>query len=168
MKNLSIRQYLASDVEHCRALWLELTEYHRAIYNNYTIGGESPEDYFDKHLVNLGNDKIWIAEINNEIVGLIGLIISNNDGEIDPVVVSSKHRGNGIGTALVAFVIEEAKKLNLKYLSVKPVARNIDAIEFYNHIGFRLIGQIELFMELTPNSEKWLEGIDLFGNSFMY
>jgi len=168
MENLSIRQYRSSDIEQCRNLWKELTEHHRTIYNDPTIGGRSPEYYFDEHLKNVGHERIWVAEYDNKVVGIAGLIVKDNEGEIDPVVVSSKHRGKGIGKAIVEFVIKEARKLNLKYLSVKPVLRNIDAIAFYHHIGFRGIGQIELFMELTPNLDKWVDGIELYGCLFKY
>ena len=168
MENLSIRQYRPSDIEHCRGLWKELVEHHRAIYSDPTIGGESPEDYFDKHLENIGYERIWVAEYDNKVVGLAGLVVKGNEGEIDPIVVSSRLRGNGIGTAFVGFIIEEARKLDLKYLNVRPVARNIDAIAFYHRNGFKGIGQIELFMELNPRPEKWVDDIDLFGYSFIY
>ena len=169
MKNLTIRQYCPSDIDQCKELWVELVEHHRTIYSDPTIGGEFPGHYFDKYLARVGTEHIWVAERDGNIVGLTGLVINDEEGEIDPVIVSLKHRGNGIGTSMVTFVIEKAQKLNLHYLSVKPVARNTDAINFYHHTGFRGIGQIELFMELKDSKpKKWIDGIELFGRSFIY
>jgi len=36
------RKYRSSDIEQCRSLWKELTEWHRIIYKDPTIGGENP------------------------------------------------------------------------------------------------------------------------------
>jgi len=38
-----IRKYQPDDREQCRALWRELTEWHREIYEDTTIGGEHPD-----------------------------------------------------------------------------------------------------------------------------
>lgn len=53
-----IRKYQETDREHCRALWRELAEWHREIYQDPTIGGEHPEDYFDKHLAEVGSNQL--------------------------------------------------------------------------------------------------------------
>jgi N-acetylglutamate synthase-like GNAT family acetyltransferase len=164
-----VRQYDPSDLDECRRLWVELVEHHRTIYNDQSIGGNKPGLYFDSHLTRIGSDYIWVAEYDGEVVGVTGLIVSDGEAEIDPLVVSAKHRGKGIGKTLVKLMIEEAKKLGVRYLSVKPVARNTDAIAFYHNAGFRGIGQIELFMEPQDfDSEKWKHGIELFGHFFVY
>jgi len=167
MESFFIRQYRHTDIDQCRNLWIELTEYHRTIYDDPSIGGNEPGLYFDSHLARIGHESIWVVEYNNEVIGLAGLIVKDNEGEIDPLIVSAKHRGKGIGKDLVAFMIEEARKINLHYLNVKPVARNVDAINFYYNVGFRAIGQIELFIDLQK-SEKWLDGIQLYGRSYQY
>jgi len=164
-----IRQYNPSDLDECRSLWTELTEHHRNIYNDPSIGGNEPGFHFDKHLTRVGVDRIWVAEYYGKVVGITGLIVSDGEAEIDPLVVLAEYRGKGIGTALVKSMIEEAKKLDVQYLSVKPVARNTDAISFYHNIGFRGIGQIELFMELRDSDlEKWKHSIELFEHFFVY
>jgi hypothetical protein len=47
-----VRNYREEDREYCRSLWRELTEWHREIYQDSRIGGEHPEEYFDKYLAN--------------------------------------------------------------------------------------------------------------------
>lgn len=67
-----------------------------------------------------------------EILGLASLIHDGEQGEIEPIVVASAHCGQGIGQALVEHVIQEAKNLGVLCLSVKPVARNREAIAFFH------------------------------------
>jgi hypothetical protein len=61
MGDITIRQYDLSDLEGCRALWVELTQRHREIYNDPTIGGDSPGLYFDKHLAQTGSKCLWVG-----------------------------------------------------------------------------------------------------------
>lgn len=88
---------------------------------------------------------------------------------MEPVVVSQRYRKQGIGQRLLAFAGKEAEHLGVRFLSVKPVARNEEAISFFYQSGFRLMGQVELFMDLSASSErKWQEGLSLHGFSFQY
>jgi len=85
---LTIRKYQTSDLKQCRSLWRELTEWHREIYEDPTIGGVHPEEYFDKHLSKVGSDKLWVATVDSRVVGLTGLIIKENEAEVEPLIVS--------------------------------------------------------------------------------
>ena len=169
-----IRQYSSSDLIHCRSLWEELTQHHREIYNDPFIGGKEPGLYFDKHLERVGPELIWLAEIQGEVVGLVGLMMDEQDKEghsafVEPIVVGRLFQRKGIGRALLNHAITEAKKRGIIYLSIKPVARNIAAIDLYYDAGFRLLGEIEMFMDLqSPESQNWKSGIELFGHSFKY
>jgi hypothetical protein len=60
-QSLIIRNYEPQDLETCRALWRELTDWHREIYEDVTIGGDHPEKYFDKHLATIRPEQIWVA-----------------------------------------------------------------------------------------------------------
>lgn len=165
-KSLVIRKYRSSDMEHCRSLWKELTEWHRHIYKDPTIGGENPENYFDDHLAKVGPDKLWVAIEGDALVGLIGLAIAAEEAEIEPLIVSRGHRKKGIGKKLVKTVVSEARKQGVRLLSVKPVARNIPAIKFFYMHGFRNLGEVELFLDLRGH--KWELGPELFGCSFSF
>jgi len=46
-----VRDYADGDYGACRSLWAELTEYHRSIYGDPTIGGDDPGAGFDDYLV---------------------------------------------------------------------------------------------------------------------
>ena len=63
--------------------------------------------------------------------------------------------------------VEEARERGLRFLSVKPMARNVEGITFFYDQGFRSIGHIELFMDF---SEQWAgkKGLKLFNLQFNY
>jgi GNAT superfamily N-acetyltransferase len=169
MNNVTIRQYDPSDLEPCRALWAELTQHHRHIYDDPSIGGNSPGCHFDKHLASVGPDRLWLADRDGRVVGLVGLIVEGQEAEVEPMVVASPHRKTGVGQALLACMVEEAGKLGVRYLSVKPVARNLEALSFYYEFGFQTLGEIEMFMDLgSPDPGTWRPGPVLFGHAFKY
>lgn len=152
----TVRPYRPTDLEVCRALWVDLTERHREIYANPKIGGDAPEAQFDEHLENVGPDSLWVAELDDHVVGLTGLIMKGRDGEVEPVIVRPPHRGQGIGRLLCMAVIEAARERDVRLLSVRPVARNEEAIAFFHHLGFNVVGHIQLFMDLGPAAgQSW-------------
>lgn len=164
--SIVIRKYQNNDREACRSLWRELTERHREIYEDPRIGGEHPEDYFDKHLAKVGADNVWVAVLDLIVVGMTGLMMNEGETEIEPLIVSRTHRGKGIGKQLVQTMISEAKARGVKFLNVAPVARNVDTIRFLHKLGFRTLGFVQLFVCFTDS--KWERGPKLFGCQLDY
>ncbi len=163
-----IRPYAPGDLAQCRALWAELTERHRELYTDPTIGGAEPGLYFDQHLARVGPERLWVADAG-QVVGLVGLEPEDETTLIEPVVVARGWRGRGIGRRLLEQAVAEARRLGARYLGIRPVARNLAAIELFHRCGFRLLGQIELFMDLAEGSPtRWQEGAELFGKEFGY
>jgi N-acetylglutamate synthase-like GNAT family acetyltransferase len=156
--NLVVRSYESRDLEGCRELWLELTQWHRDIYHSPNIGGENPGLFFDKHLDQVGSDHIWVAELDGKVIGLTGLLLEDGEGELEPLVVTEEYRSQGIGRQLVEIVIEQARKVGVTQLKVRPVGRNEEAIQFFHQLGFNIIGHIELFQEFKPEAQQiWQE-----------
>jgi len=167
--SVRIRKYREHDLVPCRGLWKELVEQHRLIYKDHTIGGNNPGIAFDKYLARIKRPNVYVAVLAGAAVALAGLKITGTEAEIDPIVVSKQYRMMGIGTKLVDRLTTVAKSKRVKYLSIKPVARNTDAIAFYYKLGYRKIGQIEMFVDLKPSKhQQWKDGIDLFHMKFQY
>jgi len=162
----TIRSYQSGDREQCRNLWKELTEWHREIYGDSTIGGEHPEDHFDEHLAKVGPNHLWVAVQGSKVVGLVGLIVEGKEAEVEPLIVSKAYRHKGIGKKLVRTVVSEARNLGVKILTVEPVARNVQAIRFFYDQGFKSLGQIELCMDFCDY--PWKAGPKLFERSFNF
>jgi len=166
--NLSfiIRKYQQGDREQCRDLWKELTEWHREIYEDPTIGGERPEDCFDEHLSRVGPDRLWVAIHNSEVVGLTGLIVKGEEAEIEPLIVNKAYRNKGVGKQLVKTVVSIAPNLGVRFLSVKPVARNIQAVRLFYGQGFKNLGHIELCLDFC--GYKWKPGPQILECNFSF
>lgn len=165
-ESVLIRKYIPSDLEDGRSLWVELTDWHRQIYQDPSIGGANPESFFDAHLLDVGGDCLWVASCDQHVVGLAGLIVKDKEAEIEPLIVSQPYRNKGIGTRLVETIIVEARKMGIRFLSVRPVARNVDAIEFFYDRGFMNMGHVELFIDFS--NRRWKKGLMLFNHQFNY
>lgn len=169
MANLTIRNYTAGDLGACRSLWGELTQHHRDIYDDQSIGGDNPGLYFDEHLKSVGAKRIWLAEYDGQVVGMTGLILDGKEAEVEPVIVASSQRGRGIGRLLLEHAKAEARKMGVNMLSIRPVARNAGAISLFHDFGFQTLGHIDMFMELSPDSERvWKPGLTLHGHEFRH
>jgi GNAT superfamily N-acetyltransferase len=166
---ITIRTYRDDDIETGRRLWEQLTEWHREIYKNPSIGGSEPGLQFDAHLERVGADRIWFAETDGEIVGMAGLIPENKDGspEVEPIIVVPEARGTGVGRILIEHVFTVARELGARDVAVSAVGRNAEAIRFYHDMGFDIISYVDLFHDLRPASEQpWREGETIAGRAF--
>ena len=102
-------------------------------------------------------------------MGLTGLLDHGVSAEVELVVVSERSRRKGIGRALIDRVITEATARGYEYLAIRPVARNVTAVERFYQAGFQTLGgHIDLTMDLKPRRHTWLEGVQLHGLDFGY
>ena len=175
--NITIRDYETKDYDVCRALWVELTQHHRDIYEDQSIGGDEPGGGFERYLTNPQRHGTWVAELKGQVVGLAGLLTHSHPeegntrmgGEVEPVVVFQPYRDKGIGTKLVKHVMEQARKTGVRFLSIRPVARNERAISLYVRLGFSTVGAVELLQDLSSSYErKWKSGIRILDNELRY
>lgn len=164
-----IREYQDKDFESCRKLWEVLTQRHRDIYFDPSIGGEDPGNAFERYLKKTDLAGIWVVEHDMLVIGMAGLLMDENDAQIEPIVIRSEFRSQGIGVQLLERLKIEAKQRNADFLSIRPVARNIEAIQCFYRAGFSLLGHIDMFMDLSDEDDQsWLDGVTIHGNTFRY
>lgn len=164
-----VRDYADGDYGACRSLWAELTEYHRSIYGDPTIGGDDPGAGFDDYLAGPQRTGSWVAESDGRVIGLTGLLDRDTSGEVEPVVVAGAARGQGIGRMLISRVAGEARARGYEYLAIRPVARNVAAVRRFHAAGFQTLGgHIDLTMDLAARRHEWLPGAGLHGLDFDY
>ncbi len=165
---IDIREYVDSDYDTCRALWVELTQHHRDIYDDQSIGGDDPGAEFDGHLKDPKRAVTWVAEKGDVVLGFCSLNAEYDGSEIDPVVVTKGERSKGIGRALLETAIGEAKVRGMRNVSIQPVARNVDAMRLYHDVGFRILGHIDMTLDLSGKVPSWKPGIAIHGEEYVY
>jgi GNAT superfamily N-acetyltransferase len=165
-KPVLVRRFETRDAAVCRALWAELTNRHRELYDDLSIGGADPGSGFDGYLEEFGEECLWVADDSGSVVGFAGLIVRGRKAEVEPVVVSAPRRGEGIGRALVEALVKEARTREIDQLVVRPVARNADAVAFFNELGFKALGHVELLLDFRRSPGYWRPGERLAGREF--
>lgn len=164
MSSPRIVPYSSEQYDACRSLWVELTEHHRLIYGAPGIGGDDPGGDWDRHLASPLRLGTWVAVIDGVVVGLVGLQRTDRGGvEVEPMVVAAKHRGSGVGRALLGRVLDECHRIGESSVSVRPVARNTAALAAFKAMGFTTVGMVELFMDLDRRQGGWIEGVTIDG-----
>ena len=99
-------------------------------------------DAFDAISIQGGNE-LLVAEANGEVVGCLQLTVipglsrvGTRRGQIEGVRVSSTHRGQRIGEALVEAATDRARQLGCALVQLTTDRRRVDAHRFYERLGF--------------------------------
>lgn len=92
-----VRDYTPADHAAGRMLWVELTEHHRRLYDDPSIGGDDPGTGFDDYLGLAERAASWVADLDGRVVGRTGLLDHGTSGEIEPIVVTEDLRHRGVG-----------------------------------------------------------------------
>jgi ribosomal protein S18 acetylase RimI-like enzyme len=161
----TIRPYGSSDLTACRALWAELTEVHRELYDDPTFGGDDPGRGFDRYLAEDRPERICVADADGRIVGLAGLLVVDGRAELEPIVVAGETRGGGVGRLLAEAVVEGARELGFPRVRVRPVGRNSEAIRFFHALGFDVLGRVDLRLDLDKTTRA--PGERIAGRDFL-
>ena len=92
-------------------------------------------------------DETWVAERDAEIVGLVGLHLSESlehdgpVGKISEIVVEERFRGKGIGATLMEAAEREARRRGCVLLFLTTAERRGEAHRFYRRLGFEETGR---------------------------
>lgn len=164
-----VRGYRPSDHLACRALWTQLVDVHRELYDDPAFGGRDPGAAFEEYLTRLDLTGMWVADDSVAgVVGLVGLILDGRAGAVEPVIVEQGHRGEGIGRALLGRVASEARKRGLTHLSVSPEARDAPAIAALTASGYTNLARVTLTLPLRDEADPTAPKLDLFGHELRY
>ena len=79
-----------------------------------------------------------VAYIDNKVIGHARLFVHDSIGEITQVVVDHEYRGMKIGFGIMNRLIEKARELKVKYISLDA---RVYAIDFYKRFGFETKGE---------------------------
>jgi len=84
--------------------------------------------------------EVIVAAADDQLVGFVALsfvqTLTGVKAWIDDIAVSSHHRRQGIGAALIEAAVRRARQQNCNYLWVDTAKSNVPARAFYNACGF--------------------------------
>ena len=142
----SIHRLTAADVPRVRQFWddhwdAEFVVAHGTIFQPENVSG-------------------FLALDDNDWIGLITYTFLDTDCEI--VSVDSLRENEGIGTALIEKVVEEAKANQCHRVHVSTTNANLRALGFYQKRGFQLC---ELRVNAIEEARKLKPSIPLVGEN---
>lgn len=82
------------------------------------------------------NARYYVAEKDGLVVGGCGVLMTAGEGNITNVVVDKKYRGQGIGTKMLQYLIEEGERNGLSAFTLEVRVSNVQAIHVYEKLGF--------------------------------
>jgi len=121
-----------------------------AARNTLQIPYRSPESVREQLTKSGEGDHLLVAEIESEVVGVIGLHTSsrprvNHKAEIG-MTVRDFWQGKGVGAAMMRAVIDLADKwLNLTRIELTVFTDNESAIALYRKFGFEIEGTLRKY-----------------------
>jgi GNAT superfamily N-acetyltransferase len=132
-------------------------------------GASDPGAGFEEYLTRLDLSGMWVAQHRDDgVVGFVGLLLHGRTGAVDPVVVPSGRRDQGIGRALLEHVAAEARRRSLRELAISPALRNVEAIHCLFRAGYDMAASVTLTLDLTGRLRPADDGLDLHGVRFSY
>jgi GNAT superfamily N-acetyltransferase len=111
----------------------------------YPTGVEAVESRLER--LTVVGDRVVVAEIDGEVVGLAHLQVSpalerdRPAAKLGALVVDDAHRGHGVGRALVEAAEAEARLRGCELLFLTTAERRDDAHAFYASVGFEHTGR---------------------------
>jgi len=78
----------------------------------------------------------FIAERSGRIAGLVTYDV--RPGELEIVTINALEQHTGVGTMLIEFIRDEAKRLGCREIVLTTTNDNMGALRFYQRRGFRL------------------------------
>ena len=104
------------------------------------------KSFFEKLIT---DKQIYVAKLDNKIVGYLMFMIKEQNNPvmnfkkyliIDTICVNENYRKKGIGTELLEYAKEIAKKYDCTDLQLNVSPENVNAINLYEKFGFTVKG----------------------------
>ena len=128
-----IRSYAPADEAACQTL-----------YRTERIGGTPAEndtgldiDDIQAAYMKPPGNHFWVADVDGEIGGMIGLMHSDGTGEIRRLRVAERFRRRGVGTALLENALEFCREQNYLKLALDTFVDREPAVKLFEKFHFR-------------------------------
>ena len=151
--NINIRQCLLDELDILRIIGLEtFNETFRLLNSPETMDRYLEESFSSEKLEQeLGNTncKFYFIYSDSNLAGYIKINFAPaqsdfNDPEsveVERIYVRKEHQGKGLGKLSKEYVFHQAKQKNKSYVWLGVWEKNVNAITFYEKLGFEEAGQ---------------------------
>ena len=119
-----------------------------------SVSPEGSAHVLDIPGLKISSIKFWSLWENEQLIGCGALkFLSENHGEFKSIRISDKFRKNGLGIKIITHLINEAKKLNVKRISVETGSGDffVPARKLFKKCGFEPCKPFAHYKE-DPNS----------------
>lgn len=141
-----IREYRKEDLPAVKWLMLQyLPRFYDDIDESFSESlteahekGYDPFGYFTKA------KRVWIAEIEDEVVGMMSVSIKRgNSVKISPILIDEAYRGRGIVRRLIEKLVQFVRDNNLRKIYCTVAIQNTGTLAFFDRLGFVREGYLE-------------------------
>ncbi len=97
-----------------------------------------------------------VAYDKDRILGYGQLTVWPRTTEISDLIVAADARNNGIGTAIIGYLIDQVRSLNMIQVEIGVALNNPRALELYRRLGFKEDRVINLDLGQGPEPVMYL------------
>ncbi|MDY6792080.1 MAG: GNAT family N-acetyltransferase [Thermodesulfobacteriota bacterium] len=151
--NVIIRQCLTNELDTLQRIGYEtFDETFRSINSPETMDKYLQQAFSMKKLSEELRStccKFYFMYLDNELVGYLKIndapaqsdINDRESMEVERIYVRKEHKGKGLGKVLMDYAFQQAKENKKRYVWLGVWEKNVDAIAFYNKMGFNEAGR---------------------------
>lgn len=145
---IEIREATIADIVAIQTLYRQLDRHHVDLLPDTfrPIEGDIRSDDAVSEWIVATDSAYLVAETEGDIVGFVSvaekssgvlpMVYPKRYGLIDDAVVTTAHRGTGVGKQLFAAAVNWMRARGLQSMQVQVWNANADAVEFYSKQGF--------------------------------
>ncbi|MEO8209006.1 MAG: GNAT family N-acetyltransferase [bacterium] len=138
MKNMIVRKIMEKDNNQLAAMIKKVFEEYNAPKEGTVYSDPTTNDLFE--LFQEDKSVLWIAEVDNQIIGCCGVYptqgLDNNCAELVKFYLESKARGKGLGKLLMLQCIQSAREMEYERLYLESLPQFSKAVSMYEKFGF--------------------------------
>lgn len=82
-----------------------------------------------------------VGVVGTQVVAYAGLAVAGGEGDVQTIAVAPEYQGRGVGTALLAALLEEAAARGCREVFLDVRADNDRARALYERFGFEAVGR---------------------------
>jgi ribosomal protein S18 acetylase RimI-like enzyme len=108
-----------------------------AAYRHYIARmGKPPGPMLDDYSEVVRKHQAFVAELDDQVVGVLVLILQDDGILLDNVAVPPEYQGQGLGRKLVEFAESEARNQGFSHLDLYTHECMTENIEMYKRLGY--------------------------------